>query len=232
MNDAIRDIEGISALTDPVRRDVYRYVSEQRTPVSRDQAATALGLPRHQASFQLDRLEKAGLLASAYVRLSGRTGPGAGRPAKVYSRCPDEIAVSLPERQYALAGEILASAVEEAIQGGTSVRDALETAAARRGEDVARCTAAESTALETATSATRTLGYEPRILNGRVVMANCPFHALVTDHPELVCGMNHALLAGLCDELGGLSAVLEPGPERCCVVITPGPAGSGGFSQR
>jgi predicted ArsR family transcriptional regulator len=222
MNSAISDIEGISALADPVRRDVYRYVCEQPAPVSRDQAACALGLPKHQASFHLDRLETAGLLTSTYARLTGRTGPGAGRPAKVYQRRPDEIAVSLPDRQYVLAGEILASAVDEAIRGGTSVRDALETAAAGRGEDVARSTEPQGSPLETATSAVRTLGYEPRIVDDRVVMANCPFHALTREHPALVCGMNHALLAGLCGSLGGLTAVLEPGDGRCCVVIAPG----------
>lgn len=219
MSDAIRDIEGISALADPVRRDVYRYVSEQRTPVSRDQAATALGLPRHQASFQLDRLEKAGLLASDYVRLTARTGPGAGRPAKVYWRRPEEIAVSLPRRQYELAGEILAAAVDEALTAGASVGDTLAAAANRCGIELARSTPPEATPIETAVSAVRTLGYEPRIANDRVLMANCPFHALTREHPALVCGMNRALLAGLCESLGGVTAVLEPAGGRCCVVI-------------
>ncbi len=220
MDDTDRDIEGISALADPVRRDLYRYVCEQRTPVSRDQAASALDLPKHRASFHLDRLEKAGLLTSGYLRLSGRTGPGAGRPAKVYRRRDDEIAVSLPSRQYALAGEILARAVEDAIREGRRVQDTLEAAATLRGEDLARSTAAEATPLETAVSAVRTLGYEPLPLAGQVVMANCPFHSLVIDHPELVCGMNHALLGGLCRQLGGLTDVLDPGPGRCCVLIT------------
>lgn len=220
MDGSIRDIEGISALADPVRRDVYGYVCEQPAPVSRDQTATALGIPKHQASFHLDRLEKAGLLASAYARLTGRAGPGAGRPAKVYRRRPEEVAVSLPGRQYELAGEILACAVDESMAAGASVRETLETAATRRGVSVAEATPREATPLATAACALRTLGYEPRIAEGRVVTANCPFHALAADHPALVCGMNHALLAGLCQSLGGLTAVLEPGADRCCVVIT------------
>lgn len=227
MGDRIRDIEGIGALADPVRRDVYDYVSQQRTPVSRDQAASALGLPKHQASFHLDRLERAGLLASGYARLTGRTGPGAGRPAKVYRRSADEIAVSLPERQYALAGQILAGAVDEALRRGTAVGEALESAAAGRGEELARSTPAEATPLETAAAAVRTLGYRPRIADGRVVMANCPFHSLTEEHPALVCGMNRALLGGLCGRIGGLTAVLEPGEDRCCVVVTPDAASPG-----
>lgn len=140
MDGSIRDIEGISALVDPVRRDLYRYVSEQPAPVGRDQAASALGLSRHQASFHLDRLERAGLLESGYLRLTGRTGPGAGRPAKVYSRRADEIAVSLPERQYELAGEILACAVDESIAEGSPVRETVEAAATRRGVALAEAT--------------------------------------------------------------------------------------------
>ena len=84
---------------------------------------------------------------------------------------------------------------------------------------LAEATPPEETPLATAACALRTLGYEPRIAEGRVVTGNCPFHALAADHPALVCGMNHALLAGLCESLGGLTALLEPGPDRCCVVI-------------
>ncbi|MCA0294435.1 MAG: helix-turn-helix domain-containing protein [Actinobacteria bacterium] len=219
--DSTRDIEGISALADPLRRDVYQYVIGQRTPVSRDQAATALGVPKHQASFHLDRLEQAGLLAAEYVRLTGRTGPGAGRPAKVYRRCPEEVAVSLPARQYELAGEILAGAVDEAMAANAPVRETLGAVATRRGVELAASTPPGASPIETATCAVRTLGYEPRPVEDRVVMDNCPFHALTKDHAALVCGLNHALLGGLCDSLGGLTAVLEPGPDRCCVVIEP-----------
>lgn len=31
--------------------------------------------------------------------------------------------------------------------------------------------------------------------------------------------MNRALLGGLCQSLGGLTAVLDPGADRCCVMI-------------
>jgi predicted ArsR family transcriptional regulator len=49
--------------------------------------------------------------------------------------------------------------------------------------------------------------------------ANCPFHALVAEHTDLVCGMNLAIVEGM---LGGLQrlrlgAVLDPAEGRCCV---------------
>src|SRR4051812_41713754 len=91
---------GIGALADDTRRALYRYVAAQREPVGREQAATALGFAVHTASFHLDRLVSEGLLDVEYRRLSGRTGPGAGRPSKLYRRAEREITVSLPPRRY------------------------------------------------------------------------------------------------------------------------------------
>ena len=64
-------------------------------------------------------------------------GPGAGRPAKLYRRADGEVAVSLPERTYDLAGGLMAQAIETSLQHGTSVLDALDTAAAAFGAALA-----------------------------------------------------------------------------------------------
>ena len=77
---ADRDATGIGALSDPLRRRLYLFVCAQPHPVSRELAAEALELAPHQAKFHLDRLEREGLLDSFYARVSGRSGPGAGRP--------------------------------------------------------------------------------------------------------------------------------------------------------
>ena len=82
MRDFDRNVTGIGVLADPVRRQLYEFVCSQAEPVSRDQAAEAVGIARHQAKFHLDRLEAEGLLETDYVRLTGRTGPGAGRPCQ------------------------------------------------------------------------------------------------------------------------------------------------------
>src|SRR5437868_8151395 len=103
-----------SALADPVRRELYRWVVAQAEPVSRDQAASGAGVPRHTAKFHLDRLVDQGLLETEFRRLTGRAGPGAGRPAKLYRRAARELAVSLPPRHYDTAADLLASAVTEA----------------------------------------------------------------------------------------------------------------------
>jgi predicted ArsR family transcriptional regulator len=219
MNDFAHDVTGISALGDDLRRELYLYVSAQQDPVSREQAATALAVPAHQAKFHLDRLEEAGLLESEYVRITGRSGPGAGRPAKLYRRGSAEVSVSLPDREYALAAELMAEAIEESTSHGTPVAEALERAARSRGHDIGSHAGRAGSAFEIASDALSPYGYEPWVENDRLIMANCPFQALTAAHPRLVCQMNHELLGGVCDAIGGLSATLDPGKGRCCVVL-------------
>ena len=110
---------GIGALVDETRRGLYEYVVGEPDPVGREQAASALDLPLHTASFHLDRLVAEGLLEVEFRRLSGRTGPGAGRPSKLYRRAGRTFAVSLPPRRYDLVGDILAEAVTRAAAGDT-----------------------------------------------------------------------------------------------------------------
>jgi len=219
VSDFSRDVTGIGALADDLRRELYLFVASQPAPVGRDQAAKALGVPTHQARFHLDRLEDAGLLESEYVRLSGRSGPGAGRPAKTYHRRAEEISVSLPDREYALAGELMATAIDDTADHGTPIAQALAHAARTRGEDIGAAAAGTGSPLQRANDSLRMLGYEPRIEDDLLVMGNCPFHALTKVHPRLVCGMNLALLGGVSDQLGGLTTALDPAAGRCCVTM-------------
>jgi len=215
--DFVRRASGVGALADPVRLALYRYVVAADGPVGRDQAAAALELPRHVARFHLDRLVEAGLLVADYRRLTGRSGPGAGRPAKVYRRSDAEVAVSVPERSYDLAAALMAEAIDAATRTGRPVAETLAEAASARGRSLAAGTsepgrAALCAALERA-------GYAPRDVGDEVVLANCPFHGLVREHAELVCGMNLALLTGLGEPLGA-RVRLEPAEGRCCVVLS------------
>jgi predicted ArsR family transcriptional regulator len=227
VSDFEKDVAGIGALADPVRRELYDYVCAQTGAVGRDEAAEALGVPRHRAKFHLDRLEADGLLAADYVRLSGRTGPGAGRPAKVYRRADREIAVSLPARRYELAGRIMADAIAESMQRQTPISEALRRTAAARGHEIAApdVPTAQDDVLDVAMDVLAEHGYEPRREGDRVVMLNCPFHSLARTHTELVCEMNHALITGFTDALAPdrICACLEPGENRCCVVLTTAP---------
>jgi predicted ArsR family transcriptional regulator len=230
-------IAGVASLAEPQRRKLYRYVVAQDRPVGKDEAAGALGLARSVATFHLDRLVADGLLATEYRRLTGRTGPGAGRPAKLYRRADREIAVHLPARDYGLAADLLATAVSSAAEG-TPVDDALAGAAAARGREMAAEVArrlppqpAPAAVVDAALEVLDEKGYEPHRQGDEVAMANCPFHALAEHHRDLVCGMNLDLLASLTGALpaGLLAARLEPSDDACCVRVTvrAGPAGRG-----
>jgi predicted ArsR family transcriptional regulator len=221
-------VAGIAALADPIRRDLYLYVSTQSAPVSRDQASDALGIARHTAKFHLDKLAEEGLLDTNFKRLSERRGPGAGRPTKLYKRSSRQLSVTLPERRYDLAAQLLASAIDTAIVDSSTVTDALNAAAANWGRtvgDQARADAGPRPSRERLLASTcgalTEYGYEPHRVGSAIVLCNCPFDTLAREHTQLVCGMNLAMLAAVTDRVSeaGLAARLEPVPDRCCVVL-------------
>lgn len=219
-------VSAVAALDEPTRRRLYDYVVRQPAPVSRDEAATALRLPRATVAFHLDRLAGQGLLDVVHQRRTGRSGPGAGRPSKLYHRSERQIAVSLPDRHYDLAGQLLAAAVQEAEHTGQSPRTVLEQRARELGEQLGAAARADNPAQDdwpALLHALETHGYEPRAADRDVVLANCPFHRLAQDHTELVCGMNLRLLTGLLTGLGTsrFTARLDPTPDLCCVRLTP-----------
>src|SRR5687767_134584 len=124
-SDLEESIAGVSSLAEPQRRALYRFVVARGDAVSKDEAAEAMGVARTVAAFHLDRLVADGLLTTEFRRLTGRRGPGAGRPAKLYRRSSGEVSVSLPPRHYDLAAALLASAVNRSIEDGTPVDEAL-----------------------------------------------------------------------------------------------------------
>ena len=226
MRDFDRNVTGIGVLADAVRRQLYRFVCSQAEPVSREQAAEALGIARHQAKFHLDRLEAEGLLETDYVRLTGRSGPGAGRTAKRYRRGRAEFAVTLPTREYELPGRIMAEAITDSLDRGTPLSDALAKAAAAEGAAMAKGasgrTSSADTALDRTAGLLREHGYEPRLSGRTLILTNCPFHALARSNTELVCQINHGLIGGLAQALAGdlLEVSLQAAEKGCCVTLT------------
>jgi predicted ArsR family transcriptional regulator len=217
-------ISAIAALNEPVRRSLYRYAVAQAAAVGRDEAAQAFGISRELAAFHLDKLVEHGLLDVEYRRLSGRQGPGAGRPAKLYRRSGRQVAVAVPERRYDVAGRLLAQALE----ADGDPAEAVDRAAHRFGEELgaeARRHAGRRPSperlLERACGALEAYGFEPIRSAGEVRLRNCPFDALAQAHTALVCGMNLSIMQGLLDGLRaqGLEAELAPEPGRCCVVL-------------
>lgn len=221
-------IEAVALLDEPARRALYDAVVGGSQPLSRDAAASAAGVTRALAAFHLDKLVGAGLLDVEYRRLSGRTGPGAGRPSKLYRRGSRQVDVSLPDRHYEVPARLLATALEQL--AGPTAPDELRAAAHDLGEGIGSAARQRSgsrpsrrrlrSALEETLEAR---GYEPaETPAGEIRLRNCPFHALVEDHRELVCNMNLALADGILDGLGEdrLRARLDPQPGQCCVAIS------------
>jgi predicted ArsR family transcriptional regulator len=215
------DIGAIAALAEPTRRDLYAYIASQPEPVSRDQAAAALEIPRHTVKFHLDKLVDGGLLSVHFRRLSGLNGPGAGRPSKLYSRSEREVGFTLPERDYRLAADILASAIETNGATGEPIADACRAAARLVGESAApRGEQRVSDKTESLMSTLSARGYEPRLEEHLITLVNCPFHQLAQEHTELVCTMNLDLLDALLQQgEGEFTARLDPQDGRCCVVV-------------
>ncbi|MFC9553543.1 helix-turn-helix transcriptional regulator [Rhodococcus sp. NPDC056960] len=214
-------LAALSNLDDPLRRRLYEYVSESDAPVSREQAAAAVDVGRTLAAYHLDKLADAELLTVSYQRPAGRGGPGAGRPAKLYTRAATELSVSVPPRDYELLARLLVSSVEQDASG--AVRAAVNEAAVDAGKRAAAATGGDL--LE----ALRSCGYLPQVVaDGRVDLRNCPFHRVARDHLDVVCGLNLRLVEGA---IAGSTqrdarAELAPGPGRCCVVVhhaAPGP---------
>jgi len=225
MPDLASSVSGVAALAEPVRRALYLYVVAQAEPVGRQQAAEQVGVAAHTAKFHLDKLALEGLLDVEYRRPGGRGGPGAGRPTKLYRRSRSEVSVCLPQRQYELAGRLMALAIEASAREGLPVVEALRREAERLGRSLAerRGTDADADPHASLSQILADEGFEPREGGGVVTLANCPFAGLAREHTALVCGMNLSLLGALVRALGasGLSARLDPAPGRCCVVLSP-----------
>src|SRR3954449_768389 len=214
-------------LAEPTRRRVYDAVRAADGPQTREAIAEATGVNRRLAAFHLDLLADGGLLEVDYARPPGRSGPGAGRPAKRYRPAPVDIELRVPARRYDLAARILARAVAETTTGDDAREQAMR-AAREEGEQIGRLRRpagrlSSATTLDTAEHVLGDLGYEPARSGDRCVrLRNCPFDSVVDVAPALVCGVNDELVSGLLAGLGGhrsVTSALDGVPPDCCVTV-------------
>jgi predicted ArsR family transcriptional regulator len=218
-------LDSAGALAGGLRRDIYLYIREQRRRVGREEAARAVGISPKLAAFHLDTMVKKGLLTAHYVRLSGKSGPGAGRPSKVYEPSEREISVSIPYRSYEVVGDILLDALESTAEpAGAAVARAAHERGLALGQGERRAgklrSVGKKKAFKVAGEFLSERGYEPyRDAGGDLRLHNCPFHGLAQRSPELVCSLNRAFIEGFLAGLGNSSveAILDPQPGQCCV---------------
>ena len=192
----------MALLGEPVRRTLYLYVMGQPSEVTRDEAAEAVKVSRDLAAFHLDKLVSAGLLEPVYRRLTGRTGPGAGRPAKLYRRAAGQIEISLPQREYQLASRIFLRALR--LVDNQESNEAVSRAARELGFEIgsqanedAGPRASEERRESGLLELLESCGYQPLRVDESVCLRNCPFHVLAQEFQHPVCGMNLAFLEGM-----------------------------------
>jgi predicted ArsR family transcriptional regulator len=224
-----RAIKAVAALDDDLRRGMYRFIRAERRPVSRDEAAAAVGISRKLAAFHLDKLVDAGLLRARYETPGGIRK--VGRQPKVYEPTDAQITVNIPDRRHELLADLLLNAV--LTEGpDENARQAAMRTAEHRGRQLGEAARDKSRpgrrgrerGLTTCERLLDRYGYEPvRETPTQLRLRNCPFHPLAAKAPELVCGMNQAFLSGYLNglEVNGVRAVLAPEPGECCVRLGP-----------
>jgi predicted ArsR family transcriptional regulator len=219
-------VAAIAALDDDVRRSLYEHVRLAGVPVSREQAAAAVGISSKLAAFHLDKLVDLGVLSSGFGPATDRR---VGRAPRLYEPAAEDIAVRVPERSPELLASILVEAVTTE-QPGERAEDAVLRVAGERGVALG---AGERTrlrggrvgaerALATSEELLARQGFEPFREDGSVRLRNCPFHPLAGVAPALVCGLNRAYLAGVIEGLDAgdrVTAELAPRPGECCVEL-------------
>jgi predicted ArsR family transcriptional regulator len=219
------DIDAVASLREPTRRALYQFVVRQPAPVSRDQAAEALGLSRPMAAFHLDRLVATGLLIADYRRLSGRSGPGAGRPAKLYHRSRRRVDISLPERDHNLLAGLLAAAIAQSGPNPIAEEPARELGRSLGSRARSRLRSGVVSAPRLAGcvgDVLETIGFEPyRTSSGELRARNCPFDPLSRRFEPVVCGVGQALVGGVLEGIGvdHLGVTREYRSGSCCVVV-------------
>jgi predicted ArsR family transcriptional regulator len=224
--DAADDLKAVALLAEPIRQRLYLYLRERREPVGREEAAEHAGVKPRLAAFHLDKMADAGLLEVEYRRLSGRAGPGAGRPAKLYSVSSRSFSVVIPQTRYALAASMMATALSAegpGADGAESLHDVATNVGESLGDEIRRQTRTKGARQEAVRCKLKQLGYEPQVQeSGEWTLRNCIFSELSMSHRELACGMNAAFLAGLVSGARLLSLHVERrwAWPACCVRLT------------
>ncbi len=220
-------IRAVAALDDELRRGMYAFIRAARRPVTRDEAAAAVGISRKLAAFHLDKLVDAGALRAHCEPVAGIRR--VGRTPKVYEPAETDIRISIPQRRPDILAGILLDAVLTEGREETAQKAALR-AARDSGRELGAAERHESRpgrlgperALSLASRLLEQDGFEPaRETPTCLRLRNCPFHPLVAKAPKLVCGISQAFLSGLVEGLDApaVEAVFGPRPGECCVEL-------------
>jgi predicted ArsR family transcriptional regulator len=194
-------LDKLEAVGDPDLRAAFLYARSQDRPVTANELAEEKRIHRNVARSRLERLVTAGLLVPGYERRSGRTGPGAGRPAKTYTVAPELEALEFPTGRY----ETLIGVLLDALPKRDRLRRLGELGVAL-GEELAGASGLAPAktyrpAVERLCTAIRGLGYQASLLElseagALIETATCPLRPLVHSRPE-VAELDRGMWAGL-----------------------------------
>ena len=198
-----RDLgELTGSLGDGTRRGIYIAVREFSEPVTAGQIALMFDIHPNVARHHLDRLTNDEYLTVTRKRPSGRTGPGAGRPAKCYAASDKEIDLHYPSRRMDLLTNLLLELVDE-LAPGTPTESARKIGyrhGTRLAEEIGLPTdEGFSQSVRAVAQAMTELGFEMEADTdqSRLITSHCPFGQTAMNHPEVVCSLDQGLIAGL-----------------------------------
>jgi predicted ArsR family transcriptional regulator len=193
----------LDSIGDRDLRETLLFARAQPQPVTADELAAAQGVHRNVARGRLERLTETGLLIASFERRTGRTGPGAGRPAKTYRVAPELTAIEFPERRYEQLVGLVVDVLPNRARG-----DRLHEVGVAFGRELAgqarlRSAKRFQTALGRVCAALGSLGYQASVAEvagerAVITTATCPLRPLVRAHPGLATldrGMWSALVA-------------------------------------
>ena len=205
-------MDRLHAIGIPELREALRVVRASNEPVTADDLAARLGIHRNVARSRLERLVEASLLDPAFERRTGRSGPGAGRPARTYSTAPELTAIEFPARKY---GTLVGLLIDSLPRRGRSRR--LREVGISFGDELA--TSANLTETQNLPDAVRAVcvalgesGFHATVEEAGeddawIRTATCPIRPLVVANPELAA-VDHGVWAGLVDAtLRGLNSL-------------------------
>jgi predicted ArsR family transcriptional regulator len=220
-------VDRLEAVGDPELRQAFLLVRARPGPITADEAAAALGVHRNVARARLERLREAGLVLVSFERRTGRSGPGAGRPAKLYAVAPELTPIEFPDRHY---GALLPLLIESMPQrdrqrrlrevGASFARELLGAAHVRPARTVER-------GLQRVCVAVGKLGYHASVESvdgdeASIATATCPLRPLVRSSPDAAAvdrGMWSGLVAGAIEGVRAADVVCTT--EDCSVDDAP-----------
>jgi predicted ArsR family transcriptional regulator len=212
----------LDGIGEPELREMLLYVRGSDAPVSADDAAALLGIHRSVARGRLERLLRVGLLETSFARRTGRSGPGAGRPAKLYSAASELAALEFPPRRFPALVARLLDEIPAAER---------ESALRRAGEDFGRQLArvadlrprqSVSDGLEGVCAAVRSLGFQATLASvdadaAVITTPTCPLRPLVLERPE-AAHIDRGMWSGLVEHsIRGVAAESVECETRSCL---------------